>query len=98
MCDQIHSKLYTYSDFKRIDLYDLNLYNCSETNSETNIITKFILSKCVSGNCDSTTVIEEVKLDKPIDIEGYNDNGKHPGTVSHPLTRLYSLRVYPILR
>lgn len=78
MCDQIHSKLYTYHGFQRIDLFDLNLYNCSETNNETNIITKFILSKCINGNSDSTKVIEETKLTSPIDTQGYNDNGKYP--------------------
>ena len=78
MCDQIHSKLYTYLGFQRIDLYDLNLYNCSETNNETNIITKLVLSKCINGSSDSTNFVEEIKLDKPIDTQGYNDNGKYP--------------------
>lgn len=78
MCDEIHSKLYTYKEFKRIDLYDLTLYNCSETNNETNIITKLILSKCINSNSEETKVINETKLDKPIDTQGYNDNGKYP--------------------
>jgi len=78
MCDQIHSKLYTYQGFKRIYLYDLTLYNCSETNNETNIITKFILSKCIDGNSDSTQVIETTNLEKPIDTEGYDDKGNYP--------------------
>ena len=68
----------SYHGFKRIDLYDLTLYNCSETNNETNLITKLILSQCINENSDSTKVMEETNLDKPIDTEGYNDHGKYP--------------------
>ena len=69
LCDHIHSTLYTYKGFKKILLFDLTLYNCSETNNETNLITKLILSKYLPQNTDSLKLIEEIKLDKPIDTD-----------------------------
>ena len=78
MCYQIHSILYTYHGFKRVDLYELTLYNCTDTNNETNLITKLILSQCINGNSDSTTIIEETKLNPPIDTDGYDDHGNYP--------------------
>ncbi len=95
MCGQIHSKLYRYKGFERIDLFDLNLYNCTETNYKTNLITKLILSRCIGGDTDSTVVVEETKLNKPIDIDNYGDGGKYPnGTDSYFDYKKYWLNRY----
>lgn len=69
MCDDIHSTLYTYKGFKRYTLYDLELYNCTETDDNTDTITKLILSKCINGNSDSQQKIKETILSKPIIVD-----------------------------
>lgn len=66
MCGQIHSTLYTYKGFKQYSLYDLELYNCTETDYNTDTITKFILSKCINGNPDSLVKVDETVLKIPI--------------------------------
>jgi len=67
MAGQLHSKLYTFKGFARYDLYDLEFYNGGEDSSS--LVTKLILSKCISGDADSTQTIEEIKLPQTIDIE-----------------------------
>lgn len=71
---EISSSLYTFRDFKRYELYHLELYNGSNGDS-ANLITKLILSKCASGSPDSLIKIQVTNLDKPIDTEAYNDHG-----------------------
>jgi hypothetical protein len=80
LCNQIHSQLYTYNGFQKVKLYDLKLDNCSNTNNENNLIHKLVLSKFLYVDKDSTEIIEEIKLDNPIDTEKgellkqYSDN------------------------
>jgi hypothetical protein len=74
MCGQIHSTLYTYKEFKKINLYDLELYNCTETNNDTHLITKLILSKCENGSLDNIKKIKETVLKEPLNTEDIDCN------------------------
>lgn len=66
MCGEIHSTLYTFKEFKKYNLYDLELYNCTETDNNTDTITKLILHKCVNGQLDSVVTVNETVLTDPI--------------------------------
>ncbi len=74
MCGQIHSTLYTYKEFKKVNLYDLELYNCTETNNDTHLITKLILSKCENGSLDNLKKIKETVLKEPLNTEDIDCN------------------------
>lgn len=71
MCGQIHSKLYTFKNFKRINLFDIELYNC--TNDEASLVTKLIISKCYDrpddDYFDSLATLQTIKLHKPINLD-----------------------------
>ena len=73
MCGNIHSQLYTFTNFKRINLFDLELYNC--TSNGASILTKLILSKCYDRHrpnekyFDSLVNFETTKLPKPINLD-----------------------------
>jgi hypothetical protein len=80
LCSNIHSTLYTYKGFKKVELFDLELYNCSERDDidRNRFVTKLILSKCepkliIKGNSQYTeysyVTIQEIKLPKPIDLD-----------------------------
>jgi hypothetical protein len=76
MCGQIHSRLYTFRNFKRIDLFDLELYNCTETNNDVSLVTKLILSKYYerktykpNWGTDSLVALKTIKLSKPINLD-----------------------------
>lgn len=71
---QISSSLYTFRNFKRYELYHLELYN-SDNNEIANLITKLILSKCVLGLPDSLKKVQVMNLRKPIDTDAYDDHG-----------------------
>ncbi len=83
MCDDIHSTLYTFDGFNQKNLYDLELYNCTETNNDTHLITKLVLSKCLQrkyydqtifASKDSLVTVKEIKLSEPINLEkAYDD-------------------------
>ncbi len=72
MCGQIHSTLYTFKEFQKYYLYDLELNNCS---IDPDTVTKLVLSKCINGLYDSTKKIKETTLTKPIVVgdSGYFD-------------------------
>jgi len=65
MCGQVHSKLYTYKGTVKQILYDLELYNCNETNESTDTITKLILYKSDDNKNKSKIKISETPLTKP---------------------------------
>jgi hypothetical protein len=78
MCGQINSQLYTYDGNVRKNLYNLELYNCTETNDDTHLITKLILSKVVErkyfdkkemDSKDSLIDSKDIPLPAPIDLE-----------------------------
>lgn len=66
MCGEIHSTLYTFKGFNKYNLYDLELYNCTEKDDNTDTITKLILRKCINGNLDSTIAVSETIPPHPI--------------------------------
>lgn len=75
MSGQIHSTLYTYNGFHKIELFDLELYNPDTDNP--NLITKLILRTPATGSIKGRQ-IEVINLKKPIDTDGYDNNGKYP--------------------
>ena len=69
MCGQVHSHLYTYNGTVRQPLYDLELYNCTETNDNTDTITKLILYKPIANNETYGQKISETLLTKPFVLD-----------------------------
>ena len=78
MCGQIHSQLYTYNGTARQNLYDLELYNCTETNDDVHLVTKLVLTKVVErkyydlremDSKDSLIYPKDIQLNTPIDLD-----------------------------
>lgn len=85
MCDDIHSTLYTFDGFNQKDLYDLELYNCTETDDDSlfRFVTKLVLSKCLQRKYydkrvfvskDSLVTVKEIVLSQPIDLQKEYDD------------------------
>lgn len=75
-CGNIFSTLYTFKNYTKYYLYNLELDNCDD--EEHLKITKLILSKCINGNLENLKEIKTYKLRKPLNVDQYNyfDNKK----------------------
>ncbi len=91
LCHNIHSILYTYDGFGRHNLYDLELYNCTDTGTGTHFITKLILSKITERKYydfrmmdgrDSLIDSKDIPLQTPIDLDKNYDNNDYFDYVS----------------
>ena len=68
LAGQINSRLFTFINLKRVNLFNVNLYNWTKDNPL--IITKLVLSKCYDkpkeNYFDSLVNLETIKLPKPM--------------------------------
>lgn len=73
-CNTIFSSLYTFENYKRVDLFKLNLDNCE--NGDYSKIKKMVLSKCINTDLETYEELKTIKLKKPLDPEkkNYFDN------------------------
>jgi hypothetical protein len=73
-CNTIFSSLYTFKNYRKVDLFKLDLNNCE--NGDYSKIKKMVLSKCINGDIDAYEELKIIKLQKPLDPdeEKYFDN------------------------